>query len=166
MGSRGTVTDNIKAPWAALCEVFINTSDTVADTVRCPACAGAASPRCAPAASRRKQSVSPLAQQSVPHRPDHHRLLTVPGVPGHLELPGPLQHEPQAVPHQQPRYRQMPITGGVDTPLMPSVSWAKFWTGISTWPVCLRWPSPLEAEPTAPDGGTYLIPAAICRNPI
>ena len=38
--------------------------------------------------------------------------------------------------------------------------------GISTWSVCLLWPSPLETEPTAPGGGTYLTPAAICRNPI
>ena len=69
------------------------------------------------AANRRKQSVSLVIQQSVPHRPDHHRLLTVPCVPGHLELPGPLRHEPQAVPHHQPRYRQMPINGVVHRPL-------------------------------------------------
>ena len=33
-----------------------------------------------------KQSPSPLAQQPVPHSPDHHRLRTFPGVLGHLEL--------------------------------------------------------------------------------
>ena len=30
--------------------------------------------------------MSLVIQQAVPHRPDHHRLLPVPGVPDHLEL--------------------------------------------------------------------------------
>ena len=38
----------------------------------------------------------------------------------HLELPGPLQHEPQAAPNDRARHRQMPISGVGDKPLMPS----------------------------------------------
>ena len=36
-----------------------------------------------------KQSVSLVIQQSVPHRPDHHRLLTVPACPTTSNFPDP-----------------------------------------------------------------------------
>ena len=73
-----------------------------------------------------KQFLSPLIQQAVPHSPDHHRLRAVPGVPDHLALPRPLQHEPQTAPHDRARHRQMTISGVVHTPLMPSAHWTKF----------------------------------------
>ena len=61
-------------------------------------------------------------KQSAPHSPDHHRLLSVPGVPDHLELPEPLRQEPQTAPHDRARHRQMPISGVVDTALDAFIS--------------------------------------------
>ena len=79
-----------------------------------------------PSCKSSKQSPSPLIQQSVPHSPDHHRLLTVPGAPHHLKLSEPLRHEPQTSPHDRARHRQTPIRSVVHTPLMPSAHWTKF----------------------------------------
>ena len=82
-----------------------------------------------PAATPRtvfREALHPRHLLGVARRPSGYRLLSVPGVPNHLELPGPLQYEPQTAPHDRAICRHMPIDGVVDTPLMPSVYWTKF----------------------------------------